>query len=266
VRTQDVPKSDSSARSRAWSNPYKFRLWLGTLDHELLNDRQKRMVVYFTGWGPRGCDDWNYKIALEFHRSIRTIQRDLRHLEKHALVDIRGALGKHRRIIAIPYPTHSSWMASSLRETTRKLGARFCDHSKNRGVKNVTHERRTDKISINQQLDDLLYGEGFFGSGGSGSSETSALELSYEDRQIWESARRKLIDQLVREGNPRDSAITMANIAIKISIRQKQAFKKKSGDRPNPARPRFLRSAGSPVSCSANPAGTKPPSNSNWSK
>ncbi len=215
------PEAESSARSRAWSNPYKFRLWLGPLDHELLNDRQKRELIYFTGWGPKGCDDWNYKIALEFHCSIRTIRRDLRHLEKHALVDIRGALGKHRRIIAIPYPTHSSWMASSLRETTRKLGARFCDHSKNRGDKFVPHERRTSKTSINQQFDELLYGESFLLFSGGGSSETSAQKLSYEERQIWEQTR------LVRTGHQRDSAIKMANITIRKSIEQEQSNVKK---------------------------------------
>ncbi|MBA7670974.1 hypothetical protein ES703_79123 [subsurface metagenome] len=235
--TSKVPQPESSARSRAWSNPYKFRLWLGTLDHELLNDRQKRELVYFTGWGPKGCDDWNYKLELEFHCSKRTIRNDLRHLEKHALVDIRGALGKHRRIITIPYPTKSSWMASSLRETSQKLGEFWSNTGPNRGAKFCPHERRTSKTSINQQLDGLLYGETFLRLSGGGSSETSALELPYEEAQVWESTRRKIIDQLVREGNPRDSAITMANIVIRTSIRQKQSVKKKSPGLPNPARP-----------------------------
>ncbi len=244
MQGSDTSQPESSARSRAWSNPYKFRLWLGPLDHELLNDRQKRELIYFTGWGPKGCDDWNYKIALEFHCSIRTIQRDLRHLEKHALVDIRGALGKHRRIIAIPYPNRASWMATSLQQTAQELGKKLSDLSRNRGDKNVTHERRTSKTSINQQRNRLLYGEpirvsdmesgktpdsifpssagGLLGSGGGGSSETSASWQQRKEARAWEYARQKLIDQLVRKGHRRESAITLANIAIKISIRQRR--------------------------------------------
>ena len=61
-------------------NPYQLRLWLGELDHELLNDRQKRELIHFLRCGPQGCDSWNYKLAQIFHISKRTLQYDLRHL------------------------------------------------------------------------------------------------------------------------------------------------------------------------------------------
>ncbi len=202
-------------------NPYKFRLWFSNQNTDLFNDRQKRMLYHFLSWGPQGCDSWNYKLALEFHRSKRTIRRDLRHLEKHTLVDIRGALGKHRQIIALPYPNRSSWIQTSLQQTSQKLGEKWSNLRRNRGDKNVPHQRRTSKTSINQPADGLLYGSSFLRFSGGGSSETSAHKISYDEALIWEQTRRKLIDQLVRTGHPRERAINMANIVIKKSIRQK---------------------------------------------
>ncbi len=221
------PEAESSARSRAWSNPYKFRLWFSNQNSDMFTERHKQMVYHFLGWGRKGCDSWNYRLMLDFHCSRRTLQLALRHLEKHALIDIRGALGKHRRIIAIPYPNRATWMQISVQETIRKLGARLSDHSKNRGAKFCAHQRRTSKTSINQQFDDLLYGESFLLFSGGGSSETSAQKLSYEERQIWEQTRHKMIDQLVRTGHQRDSAIKMANITIRKSIEQGQSNVKK---------------------------------------
>ena len=221
MRRSAPPQPESSARSRAWSNPYRFRLWFSNQNTDLFNDRQKREVYHFLGWGPKGCDSWNYRLELEFHCSKRTLRNDLRHLEKHALIDIRGALGKHRRIIAIPYPNRAAWMRAAVQETTRKLGARLGNLRRNRGAKFCPHQRRTSKTSINQSVDGLLFGESFLLFSGSGSSETSAQKLSYEERQIWEQTRRKMIDQLVRKGHRRESAITMANIVIKKSIKQK---------------------------------------------
>ncbi len=123
--TSEAPKPESLARSRAWSNPYRFRLWFSNQNTDMFTERHKQMVYHFLGWGPHGCDSWNYRLMLDFHCSRSTIQRALRHLEKHALIDIRGALGKHRRIIAIPYPNRTAWMRATVQETTRKLGARL---------------------------------------------------------------------------------------------------------------------------------------------
>lgn len=219
--------------SQAWSNTYKFRLWLGSLDHELLNDRQKRELQYFAGWGPRGCSDWNYKLQLIFHRSKRTIQYDLRHLEKHSLIDIRGALGKHRRIIALPFPNKAAWMAASIQQMLQNFGKPNRQIVRNRGAKNCTHERRTKRHSINQQRNELLFGrppkppKAESGTapdratrggripphppGGSGGRELDQAQL-----------RKDLIDRLLFVGHNRARAIALADIAIEHELRKRR--------------------------------------------
>lgn len=182
-------------------NPYKFRLWFSNQNTDLFNDRQKRMVYHFLSWGPRGCDSWNYKIALEFHCSIRTIRRDLRHLEKHALIDIRGALGKHRRIIAIPYQRRAAWIRESCQRSLRRVGDKF-----------VLHQRRTRRHSINQQHDELRYGRSLTDFGSVGGVE-----------HFIEQTRHKIIDELVHRGEDRDLANNIANILCKKALRKVKA-------------------------------------------
>ena len=211
-----------------WNNPYKFRLWFSNQNTDLFNDRQKRELYHFLAWGRQGCDSWNYKLMLEFHCSRSTLQRDLRHLEKHALIDIRGALGKHRRIIAIPYPNRAAWMRAAIQQTTQKLGEFWSRTGRNRGVKNDPHQRRHSKRVINQPADELLYGESFLLFSGGGSSETSTPKIPYEDRQIWEQTRRKIIDELVHRGEDRDIANRTANILVRKYIRQKGSNVKKA--------------------------------------
>lgn len=183
-----------------WRNPYKFRLWFSNQNTDLFTDRQKRMVYHFLSYGPRGCDSWNYKLALEFHVSIRTIQRDLRHLENHALIDNHGALGKHRRIIAIPYPWRVRWVRESCQRTLRALGDNF-----------VTHQRRTSKTSINQQHDRLLYGPKLPDCGSVGEVEL-----------FIEQTRHKIINELTHRKVYRDRAIKIANIVCKKALRKVQ--------------------------------------------
>jgi len=205
-----------------WLNPYKTRLWLGRLDHDLLCDRQKREIDYFFGWGPKGCDDWNYKLAALFHVSIRTIQRDIRHLELHSFIIIRGALGKYRRITAIPYPTKGTWMAESLSQNLEKMGD-----------KNVTHERRTTKSSINQQLDNLLYrnadslpnkvspkagDESISGVAPPNPRFATGRKLT----PMQNLARRKLIDMFLNLDYPRDRAIRLADVRLEEQIRRSE--------------------------------------------
>lgn len=181
-----------------WRSPYKFRLWFSNQNTDLFSDRQKRMLYHFLGWGPRGCDSWNYKIALEFHVSKRTIRRDLRHLEKHTLIDIRGALGKHRRIIAIPYPNRASWIRAAFTKTARNLGDKF-----------VHHQRRTKRHSINQRTDKLLYGPGL----------TDCCSVGRGEIFI-EQTRHKIIDELTHRRVYRDEAIKIANIVCKKALRK----------------------------------------------
>lgn len=179
-------------------NPYKFRLWFSNQNTDLFNDRQKRMVYHFLGWGTRGCDSWNYKLMLEFHCSRRTLQYDLRHLEKHALINIRGGLGKFRRIFAIPYPNRACWIRASFTEMARKWGAKFC-----------THQRRTNKISINQQHNRLLYGQRLTDFG-------SVDEVG----RFIEHTRQKIIDELTHRRVYRDDAIRIANILCKKALKK----------------------------------------------
>ncbi len=179
-------------------NPYKFRLWFSNQNTDLFNDRQKRMVYHFLSWGPRGCDSWNYKLALEFHCSKRTLQYDLRHLEKHRLIAIFGSLGKHRRIVAIPYPRRVLWVRESCQRTLRDLGAKFC-----------THQRRTSKTSINQQRDGLLYGQSLTTCGSVGGV-----------KRFVEQTRHKIINELTHRKVYRDEAVKIANILCKKALRK----------------------------------------------
>ncbi len=182
-------------------NPYKFRLWFSNQNTDLFNDRQKRMVYHFLAWGPRGCDSWNYKLALVFHCSKRTIRRDLRHLEKHTLVDIRGALGKHRQIIAIPYPNRATWIRAAFKETARNVGDKF-----------VHHQRRSTKSTINQQLDGLLY-----------STRLTTCGSVGEVGRFIEQTRHKIINELVHRGTNRNLAKNIANILCKKTLKKVQS-------------------------------------------
>lgn len=130
------------------NNPYKFRLWLQNLDHDLLNDRQKREVIYFTSFGRSGCDAWNSKLASEFHVCSRTIRRDLHHLAFHSLVILsypkigycfEGRLHPiTKRIVkSIPYPTKSAWRLQAVRHLARRGWTKMS-----------TYQRRTSKTSI----------------------------------------------------------------------------------------------------------------------
>ncbi|GAI70570.1 unnamed protein product [marine sediment metagenome] len=141
-------------------NFYKYRLWLSDLDHNLLNDRQKRELRWFLAWGPKGCDSYNYKLQEEFPVSIRTIQRDLRLLEyHHFIVRAKGwaelARGKFvrrlrdRRIITIPYPTKAAWMRAAIRQLLAQVGD-----------KNVTLQLRRGKTPTWLQRKALLNSTG----------------------------------------------------------------------------------------------------------
>ena len=208
--------------AKIYANPYKTRLWLSNLDHGLLNDDQKRLFYHCLGWGRKGCGDWNYQLQALLHRSKRTIQYYLRHLEKHCLIDIRGAYGKHRRIIAIAWPTKQVWMTESLRQNLKKMGA-----------KNCTHQRRTMKHSINQQLDNLLYrnadslpnkvspkagDESISGVAPPNPRFATGRKLT----PMQNLARRKLIDMFLNLDYPRDRAIRLADVRLEEQIRRSE--------------------------------------------
>jgi len=129
-------------------NTSRYRLWIASVNHGLLNRRQEQELLHFLGYGPGGCDSHNYRIAQNFNKSIRTIQYDLRHLEKHHLIEtapgwaelkdgkmVRQLRG--RRITTLPWPSKTSWMSGSIQKNLEKVGA-----------KNCTLQRRTHKMRI----------------------------------------------------------------------------------------------------------------------
>lgn len=204
-----------------YSNPYKFRLWTANLDHGLLNDRQKRMLYHFAGWGPRGCGDWNYQLAAEFHCSKRTVQYDLRRLEKHCFVELRGALGKYRRITALLWPNKGVWMNESHRQMVRNMGAKFC-----------THQRRLTKSKINQLRDDLFFGRPISVPKNVSPRDASTLSNpqspvgsttggSVNDKRVAELVRKGMIEKLVKVGHPRARAIRLANVKVQKLLDKK---------------------------------------------
>ncbi len=150
---------------------YKYRFWLGSLDHNTLNHRQYQELIWLLAWGPEGCDSYNYRIAEEFRTRyrnpdgkdkpvcIRTIRNDLRILERNRLiVTIPGwaqiAGGKFvkqlrdRRIIVIPYPTKTDWLKARLKHDLSKIGSR-----------NRPGKKHTPKIPAWQQRKALLAGK-----------------------------------------------------------------------------------------------------------
>ena len=220
-------------------NPYQLRLWLGELDHELLNDRQKRELIHFLRCGPQGCDSWNYKLAQIFHISKRTLQYDLRHLESNGFIDIRGALGKHRRIVTLPFPTKASWMAFTIKEWTKHM---FCVHPRARarmGAKFCTHHKESLREIHYNQTQRLLYsespqpkksesGETPDESHSSSATKTCGSGVASPIPYALRLTRRTLIDRLILAGYPRARAIRLADrmIADKLKERAKdQALK-----------------------------------------
>lgn len=150
-----------SKKKKAWSSPYKTRLWLSNVDHSLFSDRQKRMWAYFAYQGRDGSDAWNYKLARKFHVSTRTIRRDISHLKKHCLIQIIPGWSKlaggafveqlrYRRIIALPWPTRRIWMIESIKYNLREVArARVPIHSL-KVDKNVRLQLSLNKIKIMQ--------------------------------------------------------------------------------------------------------------------
>lgn len=125
---------------------YKYRFWLGSLDHNTLNHRQFQELLSLLAWGQDGCDSDNYYIAQEFQSlqhgpdgevrpvSIRTLQYDLRKLERNRLIVIIPGWSeivggkfvkrlRNRRIIVIPYKTKTDWLKARLKYDLSKIGS-----------------------------------------------------------------------------------------------------------------------------------------------
>lgn len=154
-------------------NPYKFRLWLDSVKTGVLNARQKHLLLHILSWGKVGCDSWNYRLAKEMKCSERTITSDLRRLERYGFIENWGALGKHRRLIALPFPSKRAWRAALAEKCIQRVAKKLCprmfskpnnftNRLPERGEKNCDHQRRIYKDYIyiaQQQRNALLYGE-----------------------------------------------------------------------------------------------------------
>lgn len=198
----------------AYLNPYRFRLWLDSLGGYILNARQKRLLLWLLAWGKKGCDSYNYRLAKEMQGSIRTIRRDLRRLERYHLINITGALGKHRRIIVLPYKNKAVWKSHSFTNMCQKVGDKF-----------VPHQRRLNIRYLNiaqKQRDQLLYdtkkkAEPEKTSGRvlpQGETPRTPPAVQGSDERVLEIARRGLIDMFLHMGWPRERAIAIAEAKI----------------------------------------------------
>lgn len=151
-------------QKRPWSNPSKTKIWLFGMDSDMFCKKELELWDHIAGYGPNGCDNHNYKLQQEIHRSRTTIKRYLRNLKKHHLIVIIPGWAelsdgkllsriRDRRIIALPWPNKQTWMRESIRESLRKVG------SKN-GPLQRRHSKRHYDSAQRQQLDALLKGVG----------------------------------------------------------------------------------------------------------
>lgn len=217
-------------------NPYKFRLMLDSLDDEFLNGRQRRLLLWLLFRGRKGCDSYNYRIAKEMKCSVRTVQYDLRRLEKLCLIEIKGALGKHRKIVVIPYPNKATWAQNCMAQVFRKKGANSCTHQRCLKVKPLNstcargetpQEREEQHIADNlrraaEQRQRLLYGPQVKVEsaktadrvlpGGCRPQPPARCSEGYE--KMLEIRRQNLIEDLIRKKWPRERAISIANARI----------------------------------------------------
>jgi len=230
-------------KKNPYQNPYKFRLWLDTIDHRILNSRQKRLLLHILAWGPSGCDSWNYRLAKVMRCSIRTIQRDLRVLEYYCFIDNRGALGKYRRIIALPWRSRRIWKAQSLKNKLSGVGVsrppggvHKSARKSNNHDNSVTHQRRLNTSYLNmaqeaqRQKNQLLYESAESAlradapsSGGDapptppsprGDTPRTPRRFSGAAAKVYTVARNRLIEHFIRMGYPKDRAIRLAEARI----------------------------------------------------
>lgn len=81
-------------RQRKWKMPQ--RLW--NLDIKGLNYQQKHLLNFIWACSPRGCVQWNCRLAKKFKRNPRTIRRWISNLSRLGLIAIGHADGPGRTI------------------------------------------------------------------------------------------------------------------------------------------------------------------------
>jgi len=230
-------------KKNPYLNPYRFRLWLDKLDHRILNSRQKRLLLHILDWGRAGCDSWNYRLAKVMRCSIRTIRRDLRVLEHYCFIDNRGALGKYRRIVALPYRSRRIWgqkmleiKLSGVGVSRQPGGGSKTNRVTLRGDKFVPHQKSLNTSYLNiaqeaqRQKQLLLYGKAESAlradappSGGDtppnppssrGDTPRTPRRFSGAGDKLLDIARQRLIGTFIALGYDRDRASRLAEARI----------------------------------------------------
>lgn len=158
----------SENQSIPWSNPYKTKLWLFSLDSNLFSKKAMELWNFISGYGPDGCSDTNAMLAVAINKSERSVKRYLQTMKKHVMLDIRAGWAeikggqfvktiRYRRIVALPWPTKKSWMAASLKVNIQGVGVRIehphkgikkrvASHARVSGPNMAYYQRRTNKI------------------------------------------------------------------------------------------------------------------------
>ena len=195
-------------------NPYRFRLWLDSLAANMLNSRQKRLLLWLLSWGKAGCDSYNYRIAQEMRCSVRTIRRDLRRLEKYHLVDVRGALGKHRRIIVLPYVTKRQWKADSFAHMVTLWEDKFVPHQRRCVTTTQSHAREQIRKLLYEPPADSESATTADGVSSRGETPRTPPAVQGGAQRMLDIARRNLVEKLIGLGWERKRAVKIADARI----------------------------------------------------
>ncbi len=189
---------------------YRFRLWFAGLGGDIVNDRQKRLTLWLLAWGPKGCDSYNYKIALVMRCSVRTIQLDLRRLEKYHLIVIDGALGKYRRIKVPPWSKKRHWKRSGHDIMLSNRGAGIFTHQKRHRINSMNYVREQRKLLLHGKAPESETGKTPADSSSRGAVPPNPPGGSDTFGRLRQIVYNQLVKKLVKNNWSRDRAQSIA--------------------------------------------------------
>jgi len=205
-----------------WKRTYRFRLWFGGLGGGIVNDRQRRLVLWLLAWGPKGCDSYNYKIAQAMRCSERTIQRDLRRLERYYLIVIDGALGKHRRIKVLPWSKKRHWKRYGLDNMLSKWGDKVVTHQRRTRINSSNYVREQRELLLHGKAPEAEAGKTPAGVSSRGENPPNPPGCSVSFRGVRQIAYNQLVEKLVKNGWSRERARSIAAARIGQLIEQQR--------------------------------------------
>ena len=201
---------------------YRFRLWFMGLEGGMLNDRQKRLVLWLLAWGPKGCDAYNYKIAQAMRCSERTIRRDLRRLEYYSLIVIDGALGKWRRIKVPPWSKKRHWKRYGLENMFSKWADKVVPHQRQHRINSMNYAREQRELLLHGKHLDAEAGKTPADFSSWGGCPPNPPGGSDTFRGVAQIRYNQLVEKLVKNSWPRYRAQSIAAARIEQLIEQQK--------------------------------------------